>query len=529
MHPVQHYDDLIYVLSDPIFLLSGSGEILAANPAAVEMLGVQKTDIVQHQLTELVSNDEEKVAKYLKQCLQSKDPVLGSLHWRPADGVEVRCSCKGSLLPSFCGDSPPGIILSCTLRTGSGNKFSMLNDELEGLRRKHHLLAKQKDRLEEHVAERTQELRNQTQALAESNAQIRAILGSAADAIITFNGDYRVELINAAGEEIFQYSANEILGEDIHLIVPEYAVDNPLELQVESIGQRKDGTQFPMELSVAPVDQAEDAASGSTQSKMIYIAVMRDITERKKAQQAQKDASDQLAAQAKELERINKELDQFAYIASHDLKAPLRAIANLSEWIADDLEESMTEDTRKQLNLLKGRVHRMENLINAILQYSRVGRTTIEAKTINVTELLAEIIDSLSPPALFAIEVGTNMPTLSTPEVLLTQVFTNLISNAIKYHDEDAGRILITAISSGDFIQFCVADDGPGIAPEYYDKIFVIFQTLQARDKVESTGVGLTIVKKIIEGQGGRIWIEPNEPRGTKFCFTWPVQPRRIN
>ena len=217
----------------------------------------------------------------------------------------------------------------------------------------------------------------------------------------------------------------------------------------------------------------------------------------------------------------NQELDHFAYVTSHDLKAPLRAIANLSEWIEEDLEDRLDADTQHQMNLLRGRVHRMENLINGLLEYSRVGRIKEEAKAVNLKELLAEIIDSLAPPENFTIEVSPEMPTLVAESLPLQQVFSNLISNAIKHCDCHDARITITVEDKGDYYQFAVADNGVGIAREYHDKIFTIFQTLKARDTKESTGIGLSIVKKIVEAQKGKIGVESQVGEGASFWFTW--------
>ncbi len=226
-----------------------------------------------------------------------------------------------------------------------------------------------------------------------------------------------------------------------------------------------------------------------------------------------------------ELESINRELEQFAYVTSHDLKAPLRAIANLSQWIEEDLQAVMTDDTRKQMALLRGRVKRMEALINGILQYSRAGRVDMEIETVDVAELLAEILDGLDYPDDFHIDILSEMPVLETARVPLTQVFSNLISNAIKYHEGPGGRVLISMKDRGEYYEFSVADNGPGIAPEYHEKVFKIFQTLQARDKLESTGVGLTLVKKIVEELGGEVTLDSAEGEGATFRFTVLKQP----
>ncbi|MES2730577.1 MAG: PAS domain S-box protein [Bacteroidota bacterium] len=225
-----------------------------------------------------------------------------------------------------------------------------------------------------------------------------------------------------------------------------------------------------------------------------------------------------------DLEKINKELDQFAYIVSHDLKAPLRAIANLSQWIEEDLGGNLSEDVKGNLELLRSRVSRMQALISGILDYSKVNRTKITFEEVNVDALLKDIINILGLPCTHPITVQTVLPCIITNGIRLEQVFSNLISNAVKYHDKPSGNIRISYLDTPEFHQFSIADDGPGIALEYHDKIFVIFQTLQARDKVESTGVGLAIVKKIIEDQGGKIWIESEPGQGSTFIFTLPKQ-----
>ena len=224
-----------------------------------------------------------------------------------------------------------------------------------------------------------------------------------------------------------------------------------------------------------------------------------------------------------QLERRNKELDQFAYVVSHDLKAPLRGIESASRWIEEDMGQALPDNIREFLLLMRTRVHRMENLITGILDLARVGRTAQDQERVNLRELLTEILDSLAPPAGFRLELPGYLPTLITHRVQLQQVFTNLISNAIKYHDHPAtGTVQISAQEDQHYYTFTVADDGPGIAPEYHERIFVIFQTLTDRDTLESTGVGLAIVKKIIERQGGTIHVESAEGQGAIFTFTWP-------
>ncbi|MBD2088139.1 PAS domain S-box protein [Trichocoleus sp. ST-U3] len=245
-----------------------------------------------------------------------------------------------------------------------------------------------------------------------------------------------------------------------------------------------------------------------------------EVTEQVRSRQEIEKKAEELVQMTQALERSNRDLDQFAYIASHDLKAPLRAIATLSEWIEEDLADKLTEDSREHLNLLRGRVHRMEALINGILQYSRAGRVQQQIEAVNVSSLLSEVIELLDPPPEVAIVVES-MPTLQTERVPLQQVFMNLIGNAIKYANRSDVCIQVSVRELGTYYEFSVADNGQGIEPKYHQKIWGIFQRLEARDKVEGTGIGLSVVKKIVESRGGRVWVESAAGAGATFRFTW--------
>ncbi len=269
------------------------------------------------------------------------------------------------------------------------------------------------------------------------------------------------------------------------------------------------------------------------QGEMLYfIATIQDITQRKQASLALRQQKEDLLMvnilltdTMTQLEQRNQELDQFAYVTSHDLKAPLRAIANLATWIEEDIGNDLPAENAEQFELLKNRVHRMEGLINGLLEYSRVGRKKQSCERIDVSELISEIIDSLSPSDAFSIEVAPDMPIINTRKVALQQVFSNLISNAIKHHDREDGTVKIAVNDQARAYEFVVSDDGPGIDEAYHHKIFTIFQTLRARDDLESTGIGLSIVKKTVEAEGGKISLASSPGKGATFRFTWPKSP----
>jgi signal transduction histidine kinase len=257
----------------------------------------------------------------------------------------------------------------------------------------------------------------------------------------------------------------------------------------------------------------------------VLRGVITDTTRLKRAHATLRKRAAALIRVARALKKSNDELDQFAYVTSHDLRAPLRGIANLSQWIEEDLDQQMTPKARGQMELLRGRVRRMDNLINGILRYSRVGRTRIGPEQVDVAKLIADVVDLVAPPAGFAIHTDS-MPVLVATKVPLQQVFMNLITNAFKHHHNPShGNVWLKCREEQDLYEFIVADDGPGIAPSYHKRIFVIFQTLLPRDRLEGTGVGLSLVKKIVEYEGGSIKLDSARGKGATFRFTWPKNP----
>lgn len=224
-----------------------------------------------------------------------------------------------------------------------------------------------------------------------------------------------------------------------------------------------------------------------------------------------------------ELRKSNEGLDQFAYVVSHDLKAPLRGINSLSEWIEEDLGPAATPTVKEKLALLKNRVQRMSNLINGILDYSRIGRSKMEVAPTDVKRLVDEVIDFLGQREGVTLVVSPSLPVLPADRTQLSRVFINLIGNAIKYMDKPGGKVEVFALPPEHGMHtLCVRDNGPGIDPRYHEKVFGIFQRLETREEIEGTGIGLSIVKKIIEECGGKIWIESEPGRGAAFWFTLP-------
>jgi signal transduction histidine kinase len=224
------------------------------------------------------------------------------------------------------------------------------------------------------------------------------------------------------------------------------------------------------------------------------------------------------------LQRKNEELGQFAHIVSHDLKAPLRGIDNVVTWIEEDHTQELSPKVKEYIQLIKGRLTRAENLIQGILLYARVGREMPVRENVDLNEMIQEVLENVAPEVSQRVEVQNGLPTIFTERIPLEQVFSNLISNAIKYHDKEDGFVRISFRDTDLQYKFFVEDNGPGIDRIYHDKIFMIFQTLHERDVAESTGVGLAIVKKILEDRKQTIKVISTPGKGSTFVFTWPKQ-----
>jgi light-regulated signal transduction histidine kinase (bacteriophytochrome) len=256
------------------------------------------------------------------------------------------------------------------------------------------------------------------------------------------------------------------------------------------------------------------------------LHLARDIEKLKRAEEEIQKFNAELEHRVKqhtaELEVTNKELRNFTYIASHDLKAPLRGISQLAHWLVHDYADAFDEQGQEMVRLLINRVKRMDGLIDGILEYSRIGRIVGNDKEINLNDLVREVIDSLAPPDNVQILIESELPVIVGDRTRIVEVFRNLAENAIKFMDKPEGKITINCADEGSCWEFSITDNGPGIDPKYHEKIFRIFRTLAPRDVRESTGVGLALAKKIVEFYSGKIWVKSRPGRGSIFSFTLP-------
>ena len=250
---------------------------------------------------------------------------------------------------------------------------------------------------------------------------------------------------------------------------------------------------------------------GQPGSRQVAV-LFNDITERQRTDEA--------------LHAANRELTDFATIVSHDLKSPLRAVSTLARWMQSDYADKLDEEGRENLAEMVRRVGRMDRMIDDILAYSRLGRTEGKCEPVPLDDLVCGVVKDLSLPAQVHICVAAGLPVVHGEPVRLRQLFQNLIANAIQHGDKPRIEVRVDWADRGVFWQFTVVDNGPGIEERHFERIFKIFQTLAPKDKTNSTGVGLALVKRIVEGARGRVWVESRVSQGSMFHFTWPKKPQ---
>jgi PAS domain S-box-containing protein len=261
--------------------------------------------------------------------------------------------------------------------------------------------------------------------------------------------------------------------------------------------------------------RVEPGAAGLAAS--FHGAVM-DVTDRKLLELSLRENNQQL-------ERSNRDLEDFAYIASHDLKTPLSGIKSAALWLEEDLRD-LPDESRKLLGIMRGRINRMERLLDDLLAFSRVGRTEMAVSEIHLADIFASIVEVLNPPAHIQVRVEGDVSVIVMASAQLEQVLRNLVNNAVKHHDKQTGEVVLSGKRVGEFMEFVVRDDGPGILPQFHDRIFQLFQTLKRRDEVEGSGMGLALVKKLVEQQGSCITVHSQgDGTGAEFRFRWPVSP----
>ncbi|MGB0935300.1 MAG: sensor histidine kinase [Alphaproteobacteria bacterium] len=345
------------------------------------------------------------------------------------------------------------------------------------------------------------------------NMQLQTILENAPEAIIITDQAGIIESYNPAAERIFQHKEEDVLGNPLSAYIPsKFLLVNDGSI-VECNLEKKDRSKVPTEITSSVVHMDH-------QMKKIFI--IRDISTRK-------DYEEKVALNI-ELQKSNQELNSFAYIASHDLKSPLRAIRSLSSFVQEDCYSLLPDASKDHLQKIEDRIERMEALLDSLLAYSRIGKQPTQMSNVDCQQIFDTIIEETEAPEDFKFEMHGTMPTLETTPSLFTQVAQNLVENSVKYRSPDRpGEVIISCYDIGKNYEFTIKDNGVGIPKKFHEKAFKAFQRLNSGQEIDGSGIGLATVKKIVEYMGGKVVIDPNVTEGTTITFTWPKKHKNPN
>ncbi|MGH2582304.1 MAG: sensor histidine kinase [Anaerolineales bacterium] len=363
----------------------------------------------------------------------------------------------------------------------------------------------------------------------ESAEMFRALMEAAPDALVIVDRSGTIKLVNSQAEKTFGWGRGELVGQHLEVLIPsryqkvhpthragffENPHRRPMGKDLELYALRKNGEEFPVEISLSPFETPEGT---------LVTAAVRDVTERKQ--------TEMWARRAEELARSNVELEQFAYVASHDLQEPLRMVSSYMQLLESRYADKLDEDAKEFIDYAVDGANRMQHLIQALLSYSRVGTRGKSAEPVESNEAVKEALQNLKVP----VEerkpnvIVSDLPVVMADKEQLVQVFQNLISNAIKFRSRKRPVIRVDFKESNGFARFAVADNGVGFDSKHAERIFVIFQRLNSREQYDGTGIGLSICKKIVERHGGRIWAESEPGKGSTFFFTFPLPPQGLD
>ena len=348
-----------------------------------------------------------------------------------------------------------------------------------------------------------------------ANNMFQRTIESAPHGILAVDASGIIRLTNSALCHAFGYSTEELIDQSMDILLPSryrayhgqlrdtfHQTPTPRMMGVgrDLTALHKDGREFPVEIGLSPFED-------ETGNSMVLVSLL-DITKRKRMEQ--------------DLRETNTNLEEFTYVASHDLRSPLRGIADLLEWIKEDLEPDTIPDVTRNLNRIEVRIERMEQLIDNLLTYARAGKIESNTQEIDVNKLLDNIFELISVPAGISVTRDIQLEFFTSTWVPLETVIRNLISNAIKHHDQDTGNISIRCVAENNLCHFSIIDDGPGIPEAAFARIFRLFQTVTSNER-SGTGIGLSVSRRLVETHGGRISVEANTPqRGVTFHVWWP-------
>jgi PAS domain S-box-containing protein len=478
------YRGLLEAAPDAMVVVNPAGEIVLLNVQAEKQFGYQRDELVGQKVKNiipegfaerLIADGTRSAAEALAQQIGTGIELIGRRKNRSAFPIEIMLSPL---------ESAEGTLVTAAIRDISVRKIA-----------------------EKH--------------LAQMEGRYRGLLEAAPDAMVVVNQSGAIVLLNVQAEKQFGYSRDELVGQKVKNIIPEgfaerlvsdalRSVEDALAQQIgtgiELNGKRKNGTEFPIEIMLSPLESAEG---------ILVTAAVRDITARKQAEA-------NLLNKVEELNRSNEELGQFAYIASHDLQEPLRMVASYTQLLSRRYKGKLDSDADEFIAFAVDGASRMQRLIQDLLAYSRVGTKGRDMVEVSSEEALQQALINLrgAIEEKGALVTHDSLPSVIADDMQLIQLFQNLVGNAIKYQSSDVPRVHITAVRSGaNKWTFSVKDNGLGIDPQYFEKIFGMFQRLHKREEFAGTGIGLAICKKIVERHGGNISVESEPGRGSTFRF----------
>jgi len=483
----EKYRGLLEAAPDAMVVVDQGGKIVLLNVQAEKQFGYARDELLGQPVKNIIPEGfaERLIADGTRSAAEALAQQIGTgieLHGRRKNGTEFPIEIMLSPLKS-----PEGILVTAAVRDISVRKTA-----------------------EEH--------------LAQMEGRYRGLLEAAPDAMVVVNQRGEIVLLNVQAEKQFGYRRDELLGQPVKNIIPEgfaerliadgtrsaaEALAQQIGTGIELSGRRKNGSEFPIEIMLSPLESPEG---------ILVTAAIRDISLRK-------ESEDHLRKTARELKRSNDELQQFAYVASHDLQEPLRMVASYTQLIAKRYKGRLDADADEFIAYAVDGSNRMQGLIQDLLAYSRAGTTGKPLREISSEDTLKQALTNLRASIVESGAVVTHdsLPAITTNDIQLAQVFQNLIGNAIKYHGAEVPHVHVSASKNGgnDWI-FAVRDNGMGISPQYFERIFILFQRLHGREEFQGTGIGLAVCKKILERLGGRIWVESQPEKGSTFYFTLP-------